>query len=278
MPAWAVASLFALAVWAVQRVVAKAVLATLSTPQFYVLSAVVSLPLYLPVLFADPPPLSALPGALGVSALMATTFGITTEAIRRGPVGRVSPVTGLSPALTALLAVAILGERVSPTEVTGIALATAAVFLLGYRPSREPGRPRWLALAVSSLVLQGVGAFLAKVVVTPSGPSALLVTGASVQMVVGAYLLRRSGAPFPDLRPRLMRRAVVVLALAAVATVGYLWALSVGPAAVIVPLVATSPALGGLLGAVILKERTTRLQYAAILLGLMGAALLSFPR
>lgn len=46
----------------------------------------------------------------------------------------------------------------------------------------------------------------------------------------------------------------------------------------IVPLVATSPALGGLFGAVILRERTTRPQYAAILLGLIAIVLLSIPR
>ena len=47
--------------------------------------------------------------------------------------------------------------------------------------------------------------------------------------------------------------------------------------AVIVPLVATSPALGGLLGVVVLKERATRLQYVGIALGLLGAALLALP-
>lgn len=277
MQPWTFAALFALVVWSIQRAVSKAVLATLTTPQYYLLSALVSLPFYVPVLIADPPTPSALPGALGVSALMAATFGITTEAIRQGPVGRVSPITGLSPALTTLLALAILGERISPTEATGIVLAMAAVFLLGYRRSREANRSRWLAFALSSLVLQGIGAFLAKVAVTPSGPSALLVTSAAVQVLVGGYLLRRSGASFPDLRSPLMRWAVVVLALAAVATIGYLWALSEGPAAVIVPLLATSPALGGLLGALVLKERTTRAQYAAILLGLAGAVLLALP-
>jgi len=50
-----------------------------------------------------------------------------------------------------------------------------------------------------------------KVVVTPSGPSALLVTSATVQVVVGGYLLRRSGDPFTDLRPPLMRWAMLVL-------------------------------------------------------------------
>lgn len=143
MPAWTYAALFAIVVWSVQRAMSKAVLATLTTPQFYFLSALISLPFYVPVLVADPPPPSALPGALGVSVLMAVTFGITTEAIRRGPVGRVSPVTGLSPALTVLLALAILGERVSLTEATGIVLAMTAVSLLGYRATPEPRRASW---------------------------------------------------------------------------------------------------------------------------------------
>ena len=240
-------------VWSVQRAVSKMALLELSTPQFYLLSAVVSLPIYVPVLAFDPPSLSALPPALGLSALMAVTFGVTTEAIRRGPLERVSPITGLSPALTAVLALAVLDEHVGIVGVLGIGCATIAVALLGYRS--EPATPgeAWLGLTLASLTLQGVGAFIAKVVVTPSGPSALLVTSASVQVIVGTLLLRRSNSPFPDLRPRLMRLTTLVLVLVAVATIGYLFALSQGPAAIIVPLVATSPALGGLLGAIVVK-------------------------
>ena len=38
-------------------------------------------------------------------------------------------------------------------------------------------------------------------VVTPSGPTALLVTSASVQVAVGAVMLRRSGRPSGRARP-----------------------------------------------------------------------------
>jgi drug/metabolite transporter (DMT)-like permease len=279
VPSWLILALAALVVWSVQRAVSKMALVELSTPQFYLLSAVVSLPIYLPVLAFDPPPLSALPPALGLSALMAVTFGVTTEAIRRGPVGRVSPITGLSPALTAILALAVLDENVGSVGVLGIACATIAVALLGYRPGNgsEPVKAgeRWLGLTLASLALQGVGAFIAKVVVTPSGPSALLVASASVQVVVGSFLLRRSNAPFPSVRPRLIRLTTLVLVLAAVATTGYLFALSQGPAAIIVPLVATSPALGGLLGGMLLNERLGRLQCAGVALGLLAAVLLA---
>lgn len=277
MPTWLPVGLAALVVWSIQRAISKAVLERLTTPQFYLLSAVVSLPVYLPMLVFDPPPPGAIPGALALSALMAVTFGVTTEAIRRGPVGRVSPITGLSPALTSFLAFVLLHEQPSAFRILGIVLAVVAVALLGYkhRSSREPSDYGWLALAVGSLLLQGVGAFLAKVVVTPSGPSALLVTSAAVQVVVGSALLRRAGEPFPRPHGRLMRWTVLVLVLAAVATIGYLWALSKGPASVIVPLVATSPALGGLIGALALHERPTSWQYAGIMLGVGAAVLLA---
>ena len=84
MEPWTLPALLALAAWSVQRVVAKRVLEELATAQYYLLSAAVGLPVYLPVLVLDPPPVSALPGALGVSALTALTFWVTTEAIRRG--------------------------------------------------------------------------------------------------------------------------------------------------------------------------------------------------
>lgn len=187
MAAWLVPALLALAVWSVQRAISKAALATLSTPQLYTLTAVISLPIYLPTLLFDPPLVSAFPPALGLSAMMAVTFGVTTEAIRRGPVGRVSPITGLSPALTAVLAATILDEQMTLTAALGVATAVLAVVLLGYQPQRERTEGGWLWLTIASLVLQGLGAFLAKVVVTPSGPSALLVTSAATQVAVGIH-------------------------------------------------------------------------------------------
>jgi uncharacterized membrane protein len=277
MQTWLPLALVALVAWSVQRTVSKAALAELSTPQFYLLSAIVSVSIYLPVVAFDPPPLSAVPPAIGVAALTALTFWVTTEAIRRGPIGRVSPITGVSPALTAILALTILGEHVRLPRGLGIITATMAVALLGYRREKVDAGSDWEFFAVASLVLQGLGAFLAKVVVTPSGPSALLVSTALVQVVVGWVLLRRSGGSFPTIRTRLMRWTLAILVLAALATIGYLFALSYGPASVIVPLVATSPALGGLLGAVVLKERTTRLQYVGIAFGLVGAVLLASP-
>jgi uncharacterized membrane protein len=139
----------------------------------------------------------------------------------------------------------------------------------------ETKRASWVWLALLSLVLQGVGAFIAKLVVSPAGPSALLLTSASVQLVVGLRL-----AP-----PRCWRREelsgrpalFIVLAYAAggAATIGYLAGLASGPASAVVPLVSASPALAGALGVVVLRERASGLQAAGIFVALAGVVLLS---
>jgi len=68
---------------------------------------------------------------------------------------------------------------------------------------------------------------------------------------------------------------VIAYAFAGAATIGYLLALAAGPAAIIVPLVATSPALAGILGIAVLHESAGGRQHAGIAVALIGAALLS---
>jgi len=272
---WLPAALFALVAWSIQRLLSKVALRTLGTRKFYLLSAVVSLAVYTPYLVWRPPAVAELLPAFGLACLMAVTFGVTTEAIRRGPLGAVSPVTALSPAVTAALAVALLGERLTPLAYLGVALAPIGVVLITLGPTSSKGKQGWLVLAILSLVLQGIGAFIAKLVVSPAGPSALLLMGASVQVVVGLFLAPPRTWSIADLRGRPAAFTIIAYVIAGIATIGYLLALASGPAAAVVPLVATSPALAGLLGIAILKEKTNWRQWAGIVLALCGAVLLS---
>ena len=272
---WLPAALFALAAWSIQRLLSKVALTSLGTRKFYLLSAVVSLLVYTPYLVWRPPAVNELLPAFGLACLMAVTFGVTTEAIRRGPLGAVSPVTALSPAITAALAVTLLGERLSWPAYFGVVLAPVGVVLLSLAPAKGEGKQGWLWLAILSLTLQGVGAFIAKLVVTPAGPSALLLLGAGVQVVVGLFLAPPRTWSAGDLKGRPAAFTIIAYVIAGIATIGYLLALASGPAAVVVPLVATSPALAGLLGIAFLKERTNRRQWVGIALALAGAVLLS---
>lgn len=272
---WLPGALFALVAWSIQRLLSKVALTTLGTRKFYLLSAVVSLIVYTPYLIWRPPPLAELLPALGLACLMAVTFGVTTEAIRRGPLGAVSPITALSPTITATLAVALLGERLAPLPYLGVALAPVGIVLISLGPTNAKGGQGWLALAILSLILQGIGAFIAKLVVSPAGPSALLLMGATVQVVVGLFLAPLRTWSAADFKGRPAVLTIIAYAIGGIATIGYLLALASGPAAAVVPLVATSPALAGLLGIVVLKEKNNRRQWAGIALALCGAVLLS---
>jgi drug/metabolite transporter (DMT)-like permease len=124
---WLPLSLFALVVWTVQWLVSKLALPDLGTGKFYLLSAVVSLLTCMPYLLLRPPIKAELLPAFGLACLMSVTFGVTTEAIRRGPLGAVSPITALSPTLTAVLAISVLHERVGIPVYVGIRTHTLVV-------------------------------------------------------------------------------------------------------------------------------------------------------
>src|SRR5260370_23492972 len=143
---------------------------------------------------------------------MAITFGVTTEAVRRGPLGAVSPITALSPALTAMLAIVALGERLAWPSYLGLVLALIGVVLLSLDRTQGEGRTGWQWLALLSLALQGIGAFVAKLVVTPAGPSALLLTSAGVQVLVGVVLAPPARWARSDLQGRAALLTVVAYA------------------------------------------------------------------
>lgn len=55
---------------------------------------------------------------------------LVAAALQRGPLGIVSVLTSLYPAVTAMIAVAVLRERLSRTQVVGVGLATIAIVML----------------------------------------------------------------------------------------------------------------------------------------------------
>ena len=73
--------------------------------------------------------LGAAAGLLGAGGQLALF-----EALRRGPAYLVFPIVSLSPAISVVMAVALLGESTTPRVWTGIVLALVAVPLLSYQP------------------------------------------------------------------------------------------------------------------------------------------------
>jgi uncharacterized membrane protein len=93
--------------------------------------------------------------------------------------------------------------------------------------------------------------------------------------MVGLALAPPVGWKREDLSGRPGLYTVIAYAIAGLATIGYLSALATGPTAVVVPLVSASPAVAGVLGLVVLKEKVGRRQQAGLAVALVGAALLA---
>lgn len=81
---------------------------------------------------------------------------------------------------------------------------------------------------------------------------------AAIQVFVGLALAPPGAWSAGDLRGRAALFTIIAYAIAAVATIGYLLALASGPASVVVPLVATSPALAGALAIAFSRRRAVR--------------------
>ena len=105
------------------------------------------------------------------SVLLGSTAGllgaagqlVLFDALRRGPAYLVFPVISLSPVVSVLLSVVLLGETASPRAWAGIVLALLAMPLLSYQPpshsSAVNGR-LWFVLAFLVFLAWGIQAYV----------------------------------------------------------------------------------------------------------------------
>jgi len=102
--------------------------------------------------------LGSVAGLLGAAGQL-----VLFDALRRGPAYLVFPVISLSPVVSVLLSVVLLGERASPRAWTGIVLALLAMPLLSYQPPNHssPVKGRlWFALAFLVFLAWGIQAYV----------------------------------------------------------------------------------------------------------------------
>jgi drug/metabolite transporter (DMT)-like permease len=103
--------------------------------------------------------------ALGLAAGLLGAGGQLAlfEALRLGPAYLVFPIVSLSPAISVVMAVVLLGESTTPRVWSGIVLALIAVPLLSYQApggSRATRGRLWLGLALGVCFAWGVQAYV----------------------------------------------------------------------------------------------------------------------
>ena len=133
MASWVMYSLLCLILWGLWGFFLKLAYEGSTWLEVYFLSAVASFTLALTVFLLGNGKVSVSKST--VLALLAGLFGgggyiLFMKALETGKASIVIPLTALYPAITAILALLFLGEKLSTTQVVGIALAVIATILL----------------------------------------------------------------------------------------------------------------------------------------------------
>lgn len=210
----------------------------------------------------------------GVAAGVTGAAGLVTfySALSAGTMGIIAPITSLG-VLVPLIVGLVLGEQPSTVQWLGIVGAIAGV-VLASGPELNGGAPvRPLLLALATALLFGLSVTC---MAQGSGESAAMTIFAMrvVQNIigVGAFILWRG---IPGVRLADLPAIAAVGVTDVTANLVYGFAAGIGPLVLVAVLGSIYPLVTVVLGAVLLRERLTLVQYVGVLLALAGAAAVS---
>lgn len=226
---------------------------------------------------------AVLPWGIGLAALGAGSLLLLYRGLALGPMAVVSPIVAGYTAITILLLVAFLGERLTAGEAVAIVVTFAGVLIAATDPRHVLALVRQPLPGVPSgvLAMLGFGAWgaLMAAAVREHDLLALILVGRAagfVFMVLIAVALR-SGPP-ADLRLTTLGLVVVVGVLDTVANVLFVVGLASGDAAIVATASGLYPILPAFLAVIFLGERLAPTQYAGVAVlvaGLVGLGLQS---
>ena len=217
--------------------------------------------------------LGAAAGLLGAGGQLALF-----ETLRRGPAYLVFPIVGLSPAVSVVMAVTLLGESTTPRVWTGIVLALVAVPLLSYQP--PGGTPvakgrLWLWLSLAVCLAWGVQAYVLRF-----ANQTMRSEGIFFYMTATGLLLIPVALWMTDFRKPIAWKpsgmAALIQSLNSIGALTMVYAFRYGKAIVVSPLInAGAPLLTTLISLAVAGALPGPYKLAAVLLALAGALLLS---
>lgn len=201
------------------------------------------------------------------------------KALTIGPAYLIFPLVALSPAVTVLLAVAALRERLRPLAVIGVLMALAAVVFFSISGNDgSASRGPWLLLAVIVCLAWGVQAFFMRKAATVGVNDATTFTWMVVSglLLVPVAFVMMGGLPgaFPWQAPVLTGGTQLLNAVGALALV---MALSRGKASIVAPVTnALAPVLTIILSLAVYQTLPSAFGAAGIVLALVGSTLMVY--
>lgn len=208
--------------------------------------------------------------AVGAGSLMLLYRGLAL-----GPMAVVSPIGGAYAAVTVILAVLFLGERLTPLQTGAVGVAFAGVLLTSTDLrvlAATLGRPSpGVRTGIVAMLGFGLwGLFLALAVRSFDGLALVLVSRfAGAALLLGAVVVRRATPP-ADRRPATLGLVLTVGLFDTIANVSYVLGFEAGFASIVATAGALYPVVTAALAIVLLRERLAPNQYAGVGVLLLG--------
>lgn len=216
--------------------------------------------------------------------LAAATFGqigyyFYLEAAQRGPISIVGSVTAAYPIMVIVVAIVYLSESPSGVQLAGVLLVTVSMIVLSYvhggsaKPIHLSGR--YFSLCIASLMCYGLWAVFTKIALGDMDP--LLFFGIYAFVIPPTVLIyyRYKGIKIRQYFPSWSVPYIIAIIASEVGNIAFFLevnAVSLGPASIVFPLVASSPVVVVVLAYGFLKERLARneiLLIGAVLAGIV---------
>ena len=218
--------------------------------------------------------------ALAGLIVPAVSISFATASVKMIGPGLTSGLSATTPVFAMLVAITLLGERVTMPIVIGTLIVIVGVMGIAWRPQRGPSHwPLWaLALPFGAALTRGISHPVIKMGLEglPSPLTAGLVSSSVSLLVLGsAYLV--SGRRLP---PWNVGYGWFILCglINGAGIVGLAVALDIGHVVIVSPLIATAPAFTLLLGAVFFKRETIGWRIVAAIAVIVAGCLLIVMR
>lgn len=221
----------------------------------------------------------AVGNGLAIGLLGAGGQLILFHAVSTGPAYLIFPIISLSPAITILLSLALLGERTTRLGTLGIVLALVALPLFDFSPQGlDGGGLDWFLLSIVVMLCWGLQAYFLKHANNHTSAESIFVymTIAGLILTPVAWIMTGPGFDIGRNWPVLGYTAAIQ-SLNAIGALTLVFAFRYGKAILVAPLTnAGAPLMTAVLALFIAGAVPGPLKSIALVLSLIAAALLAF--
>lgn len=201
------------------------------------------------------------------------------QALTMGPAYLIFPIISISPAITVVMAMILLRERISPLAVVGLVMALASIVLFTITGGESEGSSGpWLLLAILICIAWGVQAYFMRKTATIGVNEATTFGWMTISglLLIPVALISLGGIPtdFPWQAPALTAGTQILNAIGALFLV---MALARGKASIVAPTTnALAPALTVIISLVAYQTLPSPYGAVGIVLALVGSTLMVY--